>query len=183
MAAGQSRRFGVDCKLSTPVVNGQSMLQRVVGAVSSVSSHVCVVYSGANKSVQGSLAPQVTRSIVYPGNSPGLGDSIAFGVQANPAWGGWIICLADMPYISQHVYQQIAQQGPQHSILAPAYKGRRGHPVFFSGEFFGALTALQGDSGAASILKDHKDRLELFSTSCVGVIQDIDKPADLRAPS
>lgn len=64
--------------------------------------------------------------------SSGLGDSIAAGVAATPHWQGWLIHLADMPFVGAEVFRQVADALRQHAIVRPSYAQQPGHPVGFS---------------------------------------------------
>ena len=53
--------------------------------------------------------------------SAGLGDSIAAGVAATPHWQGWLIHLADMPFVGAEVFRLVAPYGSTRSC-APAMR-------------------------------------------------------------
>src|SRR5690606_38639557 len=94
----------------------------------------------------------------------GMGTGIACGVAASAAAPGWMIALADMPYVSPAAIRAVAarlQQGAD--LVAPVYRGRRGHPVGFSRRHAGALMQLRGDAGARAILNANSGTLELIA--------------------
>ncbi|MBB1201434.1 nucleotidyltransferase family protein [Enterobacteriaceae bacterium 89] len=112
-------------------------------------------------------------------DSPGLGHSIAAGVAATPEWAGWLIHLADMPYVEADVFCRVATALSEHDVARPCYQHAPGHPVGFSHLLRDGLLALEGDEGARSLLAQYPAfRLE---TRCAGVIQDIDLPSQLPA--
>ena len=112
----------------------------------------------------------------------GMGTSIACGVAASPSAAGWVIALADMPHIPAHVIQSLADGLARGAdIIAPLYRGQRGHPVGFARRHAAALLALHGDRGARDIIAAHRDTLQLIDTQDRGVIIDIDTPASLSA--
>ena len=117
----------------------------------------------------------------------GMGTSIAAGVRAtqidNPD--GWLVALGDMPYL--HVATIIAlrdQLIAAGGIVIPEYRQQRGHPVGFGREYGASLIALQGDSGARSVisaaLATDPQAVQLLAVDDAGVLADIDTPADLR---
>jgi molybdenum cofactor cytidylyltransferase len=59
----------------------------------------------------------------------------------------------------------------------PRWRGERGHPVLFGRAHFAALEALNGDRGAASLLREHP--VHWVEVEDPGILQDIDRPADL----
>ena len=62
---------------------------------------------------------------------------------------------------------------------APAFQGRRGHPVLFRRELFAALTALTGDDGARDLLADLGGAVAIVEAPDDGVLFDVDLAADL----
>lgn len=111
--------------------------------------------------------------------SAGLGDSIAAGVAATPHWQGWLIHLADMPFVGADVFRQVADALRQHAIVRPSYAQQPGHPVGFSALLRKPLCQLRGDNGARGLLQGAAVHLLPFEHP--GVVQDIDLPSQLPA--
>lgn len=110
----------------------------------------------------------------------GMGASLAAGVQATADAAGWLVALADMPFISPASYRAVIsglESGA--SLAATQYRGRRGHPVGFSREWFSQLRALTGDHGAKAILEKYRQDLILYPVDDVGVVHDIDRSEDI----
>jgi molybdenum cofactor cytidylyltransferase len=109
-----------------------------------------------------------------------MGVSLAEGVRAASDAHGWVVALADMPYIRPDTVRVIARALAEGAaIAAPAYRGARGHPVGFARRFFDELSALRGDAGAREILHAHPDWVTLYEVDDPGVLRDIDEPSDL----
>ncbi|SDB49692.1 NTP transferase domain-containing protein [Pseudomonas sp. NFACC13-1] len=81
-------------------------------------------------------------------DSPGLGDSIAAGVQACPELDGWLMVLGDMPFILPSSIEQVVAAIRTDGISVPVLAGEYGHPVGFGRGFGPKLMALTGDRGA-----------------------------------
>jgi len=111
--------------------------------------------------------------------SAGLGDSIAAGVAATPHWQGWLIHLADMPFVGADVFRQVADALRQHAIVRPCYAQQPGHPVGFSARLRKPLCQLRGDNGARELLQGAA--VHLLPLEYPGVVQDIDLPSQLPA--
>lgn len=84
-------------------------------------------------------------------DSPGLGDSIAAGVQACPDLDGWLIVLGDMPFILPSSIEQVAAGIHVDGISVPVLAGEYGHPVGFGRGFGPKLMALTGGRGAKAL--------------------------------
>lgn len=179
LAAGSSSRFGGN-KLLHPLKDGTPMAVAAATPLSSVLSHCISVVSDADNDVALQLAQQGFRQVVNEDAELGIGSSIACGVAASADAKGWVIALADMPFVPPGAIQEIVsglQQGA--GIIALAYRQRRGHPVGFSREFGPKLRQLHADFGARDIISANSDRLVLIETDNTGVIQDIDTMEEL----
>jgi molybdenum cofactor cytidylyltransferase len=108
--------------------------------------------------------------------------TIACGVGATAGARGWLIALADMPWIRPTTIAAVAgaiRAGAP--LAAPFYQGRRGHPVGFGAAFGKELCALHGDEGARSLIQCHAGELGRLDCDDAGVLADIDVPADLHS--
>ena len=110
-----------------------------------------------------------------------MGASLACGVAATKDAAGWVVALADMPWILPstiaRVAAAIADGAP---VAAPFYRGKRGHPVGFSATCYAMLAALHGDEGAKAVVAAHGDELARIDVDDAGTLSDIDRPADLQ---
>ncbi|AKJ98305.1 molybdopterin-guanine dinucleotide biosynthesis protein MobA [Pseudomonas chlororaphis] len=110
-------------------------------------------------------------------DSPGLGDSIAAGVQACPDLGGWLMVLGDMPFILPASVEQVAAGIREDGISVPVFAGEYGHPVGFGRAFASKLMALTGDRGAKALFAGA--RVVEVPVDDPGVTWDIDVPEAL----
>lgn len=115
------------------------------------------------------------------GTACGMGDSIARGVRATADAGGWLILPGDLPLVSPQSLRLVAQGLASHAVVQPFWNGQSGHPVGFGVECLAALTALTGDTGAASIVRAHRaaGTAQALQLDDQGIVTDIDTLADL----
>ena len=115
--------------------------------------------------------------------SEGMGASLACGVRAAGRADGYLVALADMPFVRPSSIAAVrdALAGGA-ALAAPYFRSRRGHPVGISGAFFEELVALRGDEGARQLLAREGARLQKLPVGDAGVIRDIDTPEDLAPP-
>ncbi|OGA05010.1 MAG: hypothetical protein A3I00_05225 [Betaproteobacteria bacterium RIFCSPLOWO2_02_FULL_64_12] len=185
LAAGYSTRFGTN-KLLQPLPEGSngagtpiavSAARRLVAAI---PESVAVVRPRAQKLSQ-LLREAGCKTVVCRNAADGMGTSLAAGVRATADAHGWVVALADMPFIKPETIARIARALVEGAaIVAPAYRGERGHPVGFARRFGDDLSALRGDEGAREILKIHPDGVTLLEVDDPGVLSDIDTPGDLK---
>lgn len=106
-----------------------------------------------------------------------MGDSISAGVAATPDSNGWLILPADLPLIRSETIQTVARFLRQTPIVVPTYKGERGHPVGFNRDCKEDLLALNGQCGAAAVIRKHHSRE--VAVNDMGIRIDIDTVDDL----
>ncbi len=110
---------------------------------------------------------------------PGMGDSIAAAVRATADAAGWLVLPADLPLMRASTLVQLASHPMACDVLVPTVDGQRGHPVRFSQRCGAALAALQGDAGAAALVRAWGS--ETLAVDDEGCVFDIDTVADLQA--
>lgn len=167
LAAGLGRRFarsgGTTHKLDA-LLEGVPVLRHVLDSVEASGLPCHVVRPGAQA------------------ESSGMGDSIARGVAETSNASGWLILPGDLPLICPGTLQQVAQALRSAPVVLPFHAGSQGHPVGFSAACRDALMALQGDRGAASVVRDYRSagRVRVLEVDDPGVVTDIDTVEDLE---
>lgn len=184
LAAGQSSRFGSN-KLLCPLIDNTPMLLLSAEKLSKVVADSIVVINRELISLTDQLEQLGLHVVVNEQAEQGMGSSIACAVRAsesvNPAAGGWLIMLADMPYIESRTLQLLVAQLEQGAALvAPTYRQKRGHPVGFNRRYKNELLALNQDRGARDILKKYHSELHLLQVEDAGILIDIDRLADIQ---
>jgi len=183
LAAGKSTRFGSN-KLLHPVIENTPMILLSAKKLVSVLPNSIIVINRSLSFLTPQLEQMGLRVVINEQAEQGMGSSIACGVQASESTteshSGWLIMLADMPYIETETIKLLADKLKQGAnLVAPVLKQQRGHPVGFSSYFKNELLALNKDMGARQILKNHQSELELVPVNDDGVILDIDQLRDI----
>jgi molybdenum cofactor cytidylyltransferase len=182
LAAGASKRFGSD-KLLHPLGSGTPVAAAALANLRAAIPHVIAVVRPGSAMLENLLSEAGATVIQCINAGDGMGASLAAAVGASGEVSGWVIALADMPYIRPHTIAEIAASlSAGAAIVAPAYRGERGHPVGLSARFRPQLEALRGDEGARSVLKEHAGLVKLIEVDDPGICSDIDTPDDLRRP-
>ena len=112
---------------------------------------------------------------------PGMGDSIAAAVRATPDANGWLILPGDLPLIQSATLRLLADALTHHEVVIPVYggsNGPRGHPVAFSAKCRQSLLDLEGNKGAAPVIRAYH-AIEIIVDD-VGTVTDIDTVEDLQ---
>lgn len=166
LASGRGERFraagGEGSKLQA-MLAGQTVLARTLAAV------------------QASGLPWHLEDAGHPG----MGDSIAAAVRATPDAAGWLILPGDLPLVqpASLLAVEAALQGSGMEAAQPRHGDERGHPVGFAASCFAALAALEGNQGAAPVLRALRaiNSVADVVVDDVGVVTDVDTPAALQA--
>lgn len=181
LAAGFSRRYGANKLVQrlpdgtlVAVASGRNLVAALPRSIAVVRPDV--------PELAPALAAAGLHVTVFAQSSLGMGASLAHAVREAGEAGGYIVALADMPFIQPATIGRIAEAlAGGASIVAPRYAGERGHPVGFAGKYFAELAVVTGDEGAKHLIK--RDGLTFVDCADPGVVRDIDTPADLpQAP-
>ncbi|HGX92297.1 MAG TPA: nucleotidyltransferase family protein [Candidatus Tenderia sp.] len=179
LAAGRGRRFGGD-KLLAPLDDGTPVAVKAAENMISALARVVAVVRPADSILAALLRQAGAEVIVCPDASQGMGHSLASAVQVSQGAGGWLVGLADMPFIHPNTLRAVAKEvASGATIAAPCYLQKRGHPVAFAACWQAELLALSGDQGARGLIERQRDKLVLVQCDDAGVLLDIDLPADL----
>ncbi|NTV71588.1 MAG: nucleotidyltransferase family protein [Azonexaceae bacterium] len=181
LAAGSSRRFGADKRLH-PLPDGTPMAIASARHLAAACSRTIVVIRPGDTTLASLLAAEGLETVICAAAEQGMGHSLSSGVAASPKAAGWLVALADMPYIQPVSYHAVvgALQGGAR-MARPAFHGKMGHPVGFSAAHLDALLALTGDQGGKSILEADPQALLLCPVDDPGVLKDVDAPPQIDA--
>jgi molybdenum cofactor cytidylyltransferase len=175
MAAGRGTRFGGG-KLVHPVPpEGLPMAIVAYRHLKSAVGPVIVVVRPDDDAVHAAFAAEGVAPVVAQRAAEGMGLSLAAAIAASPPCPGWIVALGDMPSIQASTIVRIADAlAAGASIAVPLHDGRRGHPVGFAARHRDALLALDGDTGARSVLAAHRAEVVEVPVDDAGIHADID---------
>ena len=186
LAAGFSRRFGSTNKLLHRLPDSRPLaLAAAENLIKAIPISIAVLRP-ENKALAELMLNAGLRVVFCSENDEEMADSLATGIRFSAnfeaASNGFVVALADMPFIQAETILSVANKvADGASIVIPTYQNQRGHPVGFSAKFRSELENIQGDEGARSIIKRYSEELELLPTDDAGILVDIDTPNDLSA--
>lgn len=180
LAAGRGTRFGSH-KLLHPLADGTPMVLASLRALIPAGDQTYVVVRPQDTALIELLTSQAVTLVPCDNADEGMGASLACGIRAASAAQGWVVALADMPFIQASTMRLVADALRNGApVVAPSCQGQRGHPVGFAAEFFPALSTLSGDIGAKPVVEAERARLQLVACDDPAVLRDIDVPHDLQ---
>jgi molybdenum cofactor cytidylyltransferase len=182
LAAGSAKRFGSD-KLLHPLQHGVPIAVQAARHLKAEIPRVVAALRPHADHLRRLLEAEGCEVAACANADEGMGASLACAVRAAGPADGYLVALADMPFVRPSSIAAIrdALAGGAR-IVAPYFRTRRGHPVGISGAFFDRLIQLAGDEGARKILAAHEGDLVKVPVGDPGVIRDIDQPGDLAPP-
>ncbi len=187
LAAGFSRRFGASNKLLHALPDGRPMaLASAMRLIEAIPLSIAIVRP-ENRKLADLLQDAGLKVLFCSEQETEMADSLSAAVKFSAAFSesndGFIVALADMPYIDSQTTAAIAfKLNEGASIVVPTFQGKRGHPVGFSAKFRGELESLHGDEGARSILMRYPEEIIFLECNDSAILADIDTPSDLDAP-
>jgi molybdenum cofactor cytidylyltransferase len=184
LAAGRGSRFdpaGARNKLLQLLPGGDQVAAASARALLAAVPRVIAVVRPDDVATAGLLREIGCDVVACADAGNGMAASLVCGVQQARDANGWLIALADMPFVRAAtmaaLVREVEQGGPR-AIAAPLHQGQRGNPVAFGRAHLPALLALQGDQGARSILKNNP--VNELAVDDPGILQDIDTPSDIK---
>ena len=181
LAAGYGRRFdpdGQQDKLLAPLADARPVLWHSARALAdALPGSLAVIRPGQPERARW-LHEAGCRVLEAPAAEAGMGHALAAAVAASAEADGWVVALADMPWLPAAAICAVAAHLTTPStIAAPRHHGQRGHPVGFGKAWREQLMALAGDHGARAILAT--TTVNLFDWDDAGVLRDVDTRNDL----
>jgi xanthine dehydrogenase accessory factor len=180
LGAGGSSRLGRPKQLETYA--GKPLVRHVVDEVAASSCDAVAVVLGASGS---RIAPVLAGASAIVLENEAWDEGIASSVRVAVAWAkdrgaaALVLVLADQPLIDRaHVNRLIAGWRAGAPAAGSVYGGVLGVPALFDAALFGELLALEGDRGAARVLRRRED---VAHVSWPEGMVDVDTDADAAA--
>ena len=178
-AAGSSSRMRDGDKL-LELVGREPMLRRQARIARAVCGQIIVTLRPDDPARRASLMDLDVTILPVTDATEGMAASIRAGA-AMAKETALMILPADMPDLTSADLQSMIDafdQTPDLIIRATAADGTLGHPVIFPTDCMGALSLLQGDAGARSVLVAQAPRIRLIALPDQHAITDLDTPED-----
>jgi len=184
LAAGRSRRMAPHNKLLIADRTGKPMVARVVDNVLASRARPILAVTGHMASeVEQALAGKPLRVVHAPDYAEGLSASLKAGIAAvPPECAAAIVCLGDMPLVTGRIIDRLlAAYDPDEGrlIVLPTFRGKQGNPMLWDRKFFPKILQISGDSGARSLLAQHKDEVAEVEVGEDAVLRDFDTTESL----
>lgn len=182
LAAGASSRMRGGDKLLEPVGGTACLSVLVKRALSSGFATYVVVPDLDHPRAQAASGASL---IPAPDAHLGMAHSLSAGLKALPETvRAAIILPGDMPEIQTGDLMAVAEAHRKTGkgiLQASTDQGEPGHPILFAAKYFAAMSALQGDRGAWSIIQAHQSDWLTLPLKDGRARLDLDTPEDWAA--
>ncbi len=183
LAAGLGRRFdptGQHLKLLAKTADGKTMVRHVCETALSVLDEVLLVCDVHEQLLRQELRDLPIKFVQAPEAIRGMGVSLKAGIQACSPQYGYVVLLADMPWVRPSTAAAVAQAVQDGAgIVRPVLNGQPGNPIGFGLEWREQLLELSDEQGARGLLQANKDQTLFVPLVDEGVLRDVDTPSDL----
>lgn len=183
LAAGRGLRFdpqGKSNKLLQALGDGELVVTATAKNMFAVLPTVVAVVRPGTDEVAARLRELGCKVTVCPAADQGMGASLVHALSNAREADGWLIALADMPYVRAATMRALIKAiRDGANIAVPAFHGRRGNPVAFSKMHLPELLQLGGDEGARRLLAKYP--VTEITVEDEGILRDIDRMEDIKS--
>lgn len=186
LAGGASRRM--EQPKASLQAHGDTFVGHVARALSAAGTAPNLVVAGVHLEATRAALADATDLILLTNPAPLRGpiSSIAIGLawlQRDAAIRGCIIAPVDHPAIEASTITALIRAARQatHPIVAPLFRGQRGHPTYFAREVWEELLDPQLAGGARVVVRRDPARVQELVVTDAGVVRNIDTPEHLAA--
>lgn len=180
LAAGSGSRFGGD-KLLASLPDGRPVGIAAYRSLGRALDEVRVVVRAGDAKLRALFEREGAAIVDCADAQLGMSRSLIAGVRSAATAPGWLIALADMPFVKPETARRVAEAVCNGAPIAlPSYRGECGQPVAFASRLKEELLAISGDQGARSVVQRHWAQVRIIECDDPGVLRDVDTPADLR---
>lgn len=183
LAAGLSSRMQGAYKLTLPW--GESTIfETCLNQLLKTDLHELIIVVGKNaQDLIHKVPPESeVKIVINPDYETGMTSSIKKGVEI-ASGNYYMICLADMPFISSEDFNRLIKELDQmpegKNILVPLYKKEKGNPVVFSKQYRNQILSHSRPNGCSHLIKQNQPTVFFFETGNIRFTLDIDTPSDL----
>ena len=178
LAAGESQRMGFPKALLR--YRDQTFLDTLTALLAARCSTVIVVLGARAEEIRASACRPATF-VVNPEYARGMTTSLQCGLRSLPPDADSVLLtLVDHPAAAPSTLDALLAPDPP-LLRVPRYRGKRGHPIWFSRQLAPEFLALPVEEAARDVVHRHRGDTEFLDLDDPGIVADIDTPEEYQA--
>ncbi len=179
LAGGESRRMGSHKALLR--FGEETFLDRLCRLFRARCSPVIVVLGAGAQEIRGKLGGGA-HVVVNEAWQNGQTSSMKCGLGAVPAAAAAVLfTLVDHPAVGPETIDALLRPRGKELLRVPRFRGKRGHPIWFSRELIAEFLALPDGGAARDVVHGHAAETEFLDVDDPGIVADIDDPEAYRS--
>ena len=182
LAAGASKRMGKPKPLLR--FRDGTFLEQIVAVLRlSDADRITVVLGAEADAIRKTVDLSGVNVVINKDFQRGQLSSLIAAIKTTPPQTQAIlVCLADMPFITAEVVDEIISKFKETNvpIIVPVLNKIRGHPTLFARSLFNELLNAPQEQGARFVLYSNEQRILELQTSESGILIGIDTPDEYR---
>ncbi len=164
-------------------MEGKTIFERSLKSITEADfSEIIVVVGKEAEKIESLIQKEDRLKIVMNSTfEQGMTSSIQAGI-AEAKGDVYVICLADMPFLTTADYSQLMNRFREENgknILVPLYNGQKGNPVFFASDYQKEILEHTDPNGCSQLVKRNSEKVDFFETNNLRFNLDIDTQTDL----
>jgi len=192
LAAGFSSRMG-EFKALLPI-EGKPAIVCLIEEIKKSGILDIVVVTGHERERLSSIITGYGVNEAYnPLYKSGMFSSVRQGLkQVSPKSNGCFLLPVDYPLIHENILKKLITEsqnaksrdtesqnnGFHNDFIIPAYRGKKGHPLYIQKEYFSEIISYEGSKGLKGITDRYPDRMKQIPVDYEGIVIDMDSPED-----
>lgn len=182
LAAGMSTRMG-SVKQLLPWKNDTMLGSTIDLYTKSEVDKIIVVVGYCAAEIIKTLKDKPVKWVINEEYETGMASSLRAGIKAlQEEERICLIGLGDTPLLQVSTIKDIIKTHRKYGnkVVAPYYRGKKGHPILITSELYAELLNVQGDVGARTVINAQYDEVYPLEVDDEGVIIDLDTPESYR---
>jgi molybdenum cofactor cytidylyltransferase len=184
LAAGMARRMG-QSKVLLPWADEQTIVEHIIDQLFLARMDHITVVTGHRAREVGALAAQKDVQVTYNPryNTGEMLSSLKAGLSALPKHvTAALVVLGDQPRIQPRTINQVMMAYAEGAgrIVAPVYRGQRGHPILIDRRYWQEIMNLPDDGAPRDVIKAHAADVALVEVETDSILADVDTPEQYR---
>ena len=165
-------------------LNSETVIEMLLYEYEDSNLNGTVVVLGAHRD---KIRPLITRKfpnvkiVINQNYEKEMFSSIQTGVSVISDGDAILVGLVDHPFITKEIINKLINEFDGNSILIPAYKDRKGHPIIVPLSLKGEILSMKAENHSLrDVINNHKDIVKIVEVNTDSILFDMDTPEKFK---